>query len=197
MSDELLSRYPARRLDAEQIRDTMLLANGRLNPAMGGTGVYPKIPDAVLAGQSIPGNGWGKSTEAEASRRSVYIHVKRSLIVPMFELLDLPDSTTPCEQRNVSTIPTQALTLLNSEFLNEEAEHLAERLEQEAGSDIRGEIERGYWLTLSRAPSPEEEVNLAAEFLEKQAKKLREEAQPLLPLRPGKEKRFPARSKSS
>lgn len=174
MSDELLSRYPARRLDAEQIRDTMLLANGRLNPAMGGTGVYPKIPDAVLAGQSIPGNGWGKSTDAEASRRSVYIHVKRSLIVPMFELLDLPDSTTPCEQRNVSTIPTQALTLLNSEFLNEEADHLAERLEKEAGSDIRGEIERGYWLALSRAPS-EEEVNLAVEFLEKQAKKLREE----------------------
>lgn len=179
LSDELLSRYPARRMDAEQIRDSMLQANGRLNPAMGGHGVYPKIPEAVLASQSVPGNGWGKSTDIDASRRSVYIHVKRSLIVPMFELMDLPDTTTPCEQRNISTIPTQALTLLNSDFMNDEAENFANRLISEAGSDPRAQIELTYWLALSRAPS-EEDLNLGLEFLNKQIEKLRQEtaAQP-------------------
>lgn len=175
LSNELLSRYPARRLEAEQIRDSMLLANGRLNPAMNGPGVYPKIPDTVLASQSVPGNGWGKSSDADACKRSIYVHVKRSLIVPMFELMDLPDTIAPCEQRNVSTIPTQALTLLNSEFMNDEADHFAARLILEAGGDPQAQIERAYWLALSRAPA-EEELTLGVQFLEKQKEKLRQEA---------------------
>jgi len=184
LSNELLSRYPSRRLEAEQIRDSLLFANGRLNPAMGGPGVYPKIPDTVLASQSVPGNGWGKSSDADVSKRSVYIHVKRSLIVPMFELMDLPDTTAPCEQRNVSTIPTQALTLLNSEFMNDEADYLANRLLQESPNSPGEQISRAYWLTLSRAAT-NEEIDLGIQFLQKQAEKLRQESASSVPPKEG------------
>lgn len=184
LSNELLSRYPSRRLEAEQIRDSLLFANGRLNSAMGGPGVYPKIPDTVLASQSVPGNGWGKSSDADVSKRSVYIHVKRSLIVPMFELMDLPDTTAPCEQRNVSTIPTQALTLLNSEFMNDEADYLANRLLQESPNSPGEQISRAYWLTLSRAAT-NEEIDLGIQFLQKQAEKLRQGSASSVPAKEG------------
>lgn len=153
--NKFLWRFPYRRLDAEPIRDAILASNGTLNPKQGGPGIYPKIAAEVLAGQSRPGNGWGKSSPEEAARRSAYIFVKRSLLVPFFELMDLPDTTTSCEQRNVSTIPTQALTLLNGEFMNEQAKFLAQRVATER-SDLDQQITRAYRLTLGRAPSTEE-----------------------------------------
>ena len=72
-------RFPMRRLAAEEVRDSILTVSGTLNDKAGGPSVYPPIPREVLAGQSIPGNGWPVSTPAESARRSVYIHVKRSL----------------------------------------------------------------------------------------------------------------------
>ena len=155
-SNDNLWRFPYRRLDAEPIRDAILATNGTLNPKLGGPGIYPKIAAEVLAGQSRPGNGWGKSSPEESARRSAFIFVKRSLLVPFFELLDLPDTTTSCEQRNVSTIPTQALTLINSEFMNEQARLLAARLQREAGTDLEQQITLGYRLTLGRPPRAEE-----------------------------------------
>ena len=155
-ANNFLWRFPYRRLDAEPIRDAVLAANGTLNPKLGGPGVYPKIAAEVLASQSRPGNGWGKSSPEEASRRSAFVFVKRSLLVPFFELMDLPDTTTSCEQRNVSTIPTQALTLLNSEFMNEQARLLSERLKREAGDQLEKQIDLGYRLTLGRPPLAEE-----------------------------------------
>lgn len=148
--------FPYRRLEAEPVRDAVLASNGTLNPRLGGPGVYPKIAAEVLASQSRPGNGWGKSPPEEAARRSVFIFVKRSLLVPFFELMDLPDTTTSCEQRNVSTIPTQALTLLNSEFMNVQARCLAVRLQREAGDDLENQVTLAYRLTLGRPPQTEE-----------------------------------------
>src|SRR5207302_5646838 len=106
-------RFDMRRLTAEEIRDSLLAVSGNLNAKMYGPGTYPEIPKEVLAGQSMPGRGWGKSPPAEQDRRSVYIHVKRSLLVPILESFDLaePDRTTPL--RFASTQPTQALGMLN------------------------------------------------------------------------------------
>lgn len=154
--NNFLWRFPYRRLEAEPVRDAVLASNGTLNPRLGGPGVYPKIAAEVLASQSRPGNGWGKSPPEEAARRSVFIFVKRSLLVPFFELMDLPDTTTSCEQRNVSTIPTQALTLLNSEFMNEQARSLAARLQHEAGDHLEHQLILAYRLTLGRPPQTEE-----------------------------------------
>ena len=133
--DDLLWRYPPRRLEAETIRDSVLAASGQLNRERGGPSVYPAISADVMASQSRPGNGWGKSEASAAARRSMYVFVKRTLLVPELEVLDFPDSNGTCEQRGVSTVAPQALTWLNGAFIREQAAHFAERLAHEAGDD--------------------------------------------------------------
>ncbi|MFN0051415.1 MAG: DUF1549 and DUF1553 domain-containing protein [Planctomycetales bacterium] len=174
VDNALLWRFPFRRLDAEALRDAVLAVSGQLNPQMGGPGVYPKIAREVLEGQSRPGDGWGAYDETQAARRAIYIFVKRSLLVPEMELLDFADTTTSCEQRPVSTIPTQALTLLNGDFLNRQAQLLADRLLREAGADPAAQVERGYRLSLSRPPTAEER-RAALAFLERQTALLKQE----------------------
>ncbi len=164
--NELMWRWTPRRLDAEVVRDSMLFSSGRLNPAMHGPSVYPKLAQAVLAGQSRPGADWGKSNETEASRRSVYIFAKRSLAVPELEALDTPDTTSSCEQRTVSTTGPQALIFLNGEFAHEQAAHFARRLEREVGPDAGERIRLAYRAALGRAPS-KEEAAAALAFLER------------------------------
>ncbi|GIW94453.1 MAG: hypothetical protein KatS3mg110_2494 [Pirellulaceae bacterium] len=120
-------RFDMRRLTAEEIRDSILAVNGTLNLSrVGGPSIYPIIPPEVLHGQSRPGSGWGNSPPSERSRRSVYIHVKRSLIPPLISLFDGPDVDFSCPVRFTTTLPTQALTMLNSDFLNEQAALLAQ-----------------------------------------------------------------------
>jgi len=174
VENSLLWRFPYRRLEAEAVRDSVLFVSGRLNPKMAGPGVYPKIAREVLEGQSRPGLGWGVFDEREAARRAIYVFVKRSLLVPEMELLDFADTNTSCEQRPVSTIPTQALTLLNGEFLNQEAIHFAERLAREAGEDRAAQIERAYRLALCRSPTADER-SAALAFLDRQAQRVAEE----------------------
>jgi hypothetical protein len=169
-----LWRFPYRRLDAEAVRDSVLAVNGRLNPNMGGPGIYPKIARAVLEGQSRPGDGWGKFDEREAARRSIYVFVKRSLLVPEMELLDFADTNTSCEQRPVSTIPTQALTLLNGEFLNDEARHFAARVATIARGDAAGQVECAYRLAICRSPTPDEK-SAALAFIDRQSQRVAEE----------------------
>jgi hypothetical protein len=169
VGNALLWRFPYRRLSAEALRDSILAVNGRLNPRMQGPGVYPEIAQAVLAGQSQPGDGWGPFDESQAARRAIYIFVKRSLLVPEIELFDFADTTTSCEQRPVSTIPTQALTLLNGDFLNQEAAHFAGRLLGECGADRAAQVDRAYHLALSRAPTADEAAAALA-FLDRQTR---------------------------
>jgi hypothetical protein len=121
----------------------------------------------VLEGQSRPGEGWGKSDEREASRRSVYIFAKRAIAVPELETLDAPDSTSSCEKRDVSLTGPQALTFLNGTFTNLQARKLAQRLEHEAGADVKAQMARAFELVLSR-PATAEELRTATEFLAKQ-----------------------------
>jgi hypothetical protein len=170
-SGELLSRWRPRRLEAEAIRDAVLAASGQLNRARGGESVYPAISAGVLASQSRPGNGWGKSPAEQASRRSVYVFVKRTLLVPELEVLDFPDTNGSCEQRQVSTVAPQALTLLNGDFMQEAARHFAGRLAVEA-TDAAPRIERAYLLALSRSPSDAERAAVL-EFLAKQERQIR------------------------
>ena len=138
---------------------------------MAGPGVYPTISPEVLAGQSRPGEGWGKSNERQAARRSVYIFVKRVLAVPELELLDAPDTTSSCEQRPVSTTAPQALTFLNGDFINQQARHFAARLRREAGNDARAQVERAFELALCRPPRPEE-LRAATDFLAGQERQI-------------------------
>jgi len=171
----LLWRWRQRRLDAEVVRDSILAVSGRLNPRMGGPGVYPTLPLAVLEGQSKPGDGWGKSDEHEQSRRSIYIFAKRSLAVPELELLDTPDTTSSCERRVVSTTGPQALTFLNGAFIHEQARHFAARLIALVGQRPKDQVERAFGLALCRPPRPEES-SAALEFLDEQERQIKAEA---------------------
>jgi len=163
-ANRLLWRYPLRRLDAEAFRDSLLFASGALNRQMHGPGVYPKIAREVLEGQSRPGDGWGAYDETAAARRSIYVFVKRSLLVPEMDVLDFADTTTSCEQRPVSTIATQALTLLNGEFVNQQAARLAARVAGAAGRDPVAQVTWSFRWALGRDPTSSERQE-ALQFL--------------------------------
>ena len=156
VSNTLFWRMNMRRLSAEEIRDSLLSANGTLNLKSGGPGVYPKIPRSILAGQSRPGAGWGNSSPEEAARRSVYIHVKRSLVTPILASFDVADTDFSCPVRFATTQPTQALGMLNSEFLNEQAMLFAERIRKEAGKNVKKQVAHALQIATSRKATQDE-----------------------------------------
>jgi hypothetical protein len=163
----LFWHFHPRRLAAEEVRDSILAVSGRLNLKAGGPSVYPPIPKEVLAGQSVPGSGWGQSSVEEASRRSVYVHVKRSLLVPILSQHDQADTDSSCAVRYTTTVPTQALGMLNGAFTNEQASVLADRLRREAPDDVAGQVRRASRLTTGRQPT-REEVDKDVAFIKQQ-----------------------------
>jgi uncharacterized protein DUF1553/uncharacterized protein DUF1549 len=160
----LLARQNRRRLDGEAIRDALLAAAGRLNPALGGPAVFPPLPPE-LTKLSSKGAIWPVSVEvADQNRRSLYIFVRRNLRFPFFEAFDRPDTNASCPKRPVTTIAPQALSLLNSPLSSEAAHALAARAEREAGPSLDARIERAYLITLGRRPEDAERA-LARGFL--------------------------------
>jgi hypothetical protein len=163
-ANRLFWRFNMRRLTAEEVRDSMLMVSGKLDLAQYGPSVYPKIPDEVLAGQSVPGQGWvagkgggydPKNPEA-GNRRSVYVHVKRSLQVPILATHDQADTDSSCAVRYTTTVPTQALGMLNGDFTNEQAAALAERIRIEIPGFPEGQVKRIIRLTTGRVPGADE-----------------------------------------
>ena len=165
--NELFWRQNLRRLDAEALRDSVLLASGRLNFKMGGRGIFPNLSKDVLATQSRPGSGWGKSDEAERSRRSIYIFIKRTLMVPMLETFDYTNTAESLGGRPVTTVAPQALLLLNSRFMQEQAGILAERIIKETGPNDLANVEQTFLLTLGRRPTSSEQ-QIALEMLRRE-----------------------------
>ena len=145
-----------RRLTAEEVRDSILAVSGRLNPKMFGPSVFPEIQAEVLASESVPGKGWGKSSPEEQLRRSIYVHEKRSLPLPLLEAFDLGETDRTNPVRFSTTQPTQSLQMLNGPFLNEQAAALAARLRKEAGSDVRQQVRLALNLVTDRPPRDEE-----------------------------------------
>ena len=170
--NSLFWRFNMRRLSAEEVRDSFLHVAGRLNLKVGGPSVFPKIPKEVLHGQSRPGEGWHTSPPAEANRRSIYVFVKRSLQVPVLAQHDQADTDSSCPVRYTTTVPTQALGLLNGEFGNETAAAFAERLKKDA-SDLPGQVRRAIRLTCGRTPG-EDEVKRDLAFVVELQKKMSE-----------------------
>jgi hypothetical protein len=151
--NRLLWRMNRRRLDAECIRDTMLVTSGQLDPAMGG----PSFPADLASDYGYQQTG---------ARRSVYAPVFRNALPDLFEAFDFADPSMVVGRRNVSTVAPQALYLMNHPFVLEQSRHAARRLLAETGThcDDRQRIERAYRLTLGRSPSAQER-RIALEFL--------------------------------
>ena len=151
-ANNLFWRFNMRRLSAEEIRDSILKVNGTLNPKYLGSSFYPEVPREVLQTSSRPGGVWRKSSPEEQRRRSVYIFIKRSLIPPMLSTHDLADTDSSCASRFTTTVPTQALTMLNSKFLNDQAGVFAAYLQKEFGDDVRGKISAALNRVFCRKP---------------------------------------------
>lgn len=145
--NRLLSRMPLRRLDAESLDDTMRSIAGRLDESPFGPAdpVFVRKDGLVTA---VEGDkGW---------RRSIYIQHRRSEMPTVLESFDLPPMSPNCLERTDSTVAPQALHLMNNSMIQKLAGYFARRVEKEAGSERQRQIERAYWLALSRAPNPEE-----------------------------------------
>jgi hypothetical protein len=158
--NKLLWRFERRRLEAEAIRDNILAASGRLNPEMSGPSMFPPLPDD-LADFARYGRGGGimwepNEKDEDARRRSVYIFQRRSLPLPMMAAFDATVFSESCDRRSVTTTPLQALSMMNGYLVHEEAQHLATRIEREAGADRHAQIARAFEIVLNRPARPEE-----------------------------------------
>ncbi|MCH2212087.1 MAG: DUF1549 and DUF1553 domain-containing protein [Fuerstiella sp.] len=155
-ANRLLWRFPYQRLQVETIRDSILASSGRLNREMYGPGVKLDIPQVVIESHADRNNIWEASGREDQSRRTVYAFVKRSIVVPMLEVLDFCDTTRSTEKRNITSVSPQALTLFNGDFVNQQATYLAERVIREVGDDPSAQVARAWRLTLCRLPNDEE-----------------------------------------
>ncbi|HBJ86232.1 MAG TPA: hypothetical protein DDZ88_20685 [Verrucomicrobiales bacterium] len=154
--------YRYRRLEVEAIRDSMLAVSGQLNPKRFGPAMKPGIPAAALEANTDKEKVWQASDEREASRRSIYAFIKRGLVVPMLETLDLADTVSSCPQRQVTTVAPQALSLFNGDFVNQQAKHFAARLKREAGDDPAKQITLAWRLALCRELTADELTKMQA-----------------------------------
>jgi len=154
-TNQLLWRMNKQRVEAEVIRDSILAVSGNLNPKLGGPGMKPRIRANLL--DASQRNKWPSlaSEGPEQWRRSVYIYVKRQLLMPGMELFDAPPTTDSCALRSQSTVPTQALVLMNDEFVEDQAGFLAQRVLRDCGADETKAIDRLFLLTLAHTPTHE------------------------------------------
>lgn len=164
-TNQLIWRFNPRRLTSEELRDSILAANQSLNLQMGGPSFYPIIAPEVLHGQSRPGAGWGSSNDEQRARRSIYIFVKRSLILPLMANFDLADVDSSCPVRFTTTQPTQSLSLLNSDFTNRQAGIFADFLRKQSPDNLAAQIQ----LALNRVTQrrvTQEEINRGVELID-------------------------------
>ena len=145
-ANQLWWRRGAMRLEAEVIRDTLLAVSGSLDKTMYGKG----------------------SLDQANSRRSLYLTVKRSNLIPILQLFDAPDSIQGIGHRDVTTVPPQALAMMNSPLVRQLAEKFAQRLPAGAEKSTATQVQHAYQLALSRPPTAAETEQMVA-FIESQA----------------------------
>jgi hypothetical protein len=157
--DRLLWRMPVRRLDAEALRDAMLAASGQLDRRFGG----PYVPTS----RNGPGEVVVDRKTDGANRRSLYLQHRRTQTLSLLGVFDSPSLVVNCLERPVSTIPLQSLSVLNSEFVIDQARHFASRLAKEAGEGLELRIDRAFVLAVARDPTSREREASSA-FVEAQ-----------------------------
>jgi len=155
-----LAVFSPRRLEAEELRDSMLAMSGELSASAGGPGTYPQINSDVArqprhAMGSLQPVYRAEPKRDRRNRRSIYSYQTRSLIDPMIEVFNGANPDLTCERRDASTVPTQAFTLINSEFSHEMALETAERILAES-DDLDGRVETAFRLAFGRAPTADE-----------------------------------------
>jgi hypothetical protein len=144
----LLWRMNRHRLDFEATRDSLLAVSGRLDRTVGG----PSVKDALSPG---------------AKRRTLYSFVDRLQVPGLFRAFDFPSPDATAAQRDATTVPQQALFLMNNGFVVENVRGVLKRPEVASEKDTAAKVTRVYRLVYGRAPAADE-LALAAEYLGEQ-----------------------------
>jgi hypothetical protein len=159
----LLWRFRPRRLSAEEIRDSMLAVGGNLDTTMGQQHPFP------------PEESWGFSQHSpyygvyESNRRSVYLMQQRLKRHPFLGLFDSADTNASTPHRDMTTVPTQALFLMNNPFVHEQSDRLASRVLEDPAETAESRIKRSFLLALSRRPG-KDELDDSQQFLSRYQK---------------------------
>ena len=162
----LLWKFSRRRLEAEEIRDSMLTISNRLNPKSGGPSVMVPIDQDLVKMLKRPQYWVATRDKSEYDRRSLYMIYKRNLQLPFMGVFDAPDTLLSCARREQSTHAPQALEMMNGAISNDLAAAFAERLRKEAPTDS-ARIDRAWRLAIGRPPTIKEKA-LALQFLREQ-----------------------------
>jgi len=157
----------SKRIEGETLRDSVLATAGTLNPRLGGrpvrVAIEPEVYDLLFTEGERDGL-WPVAAESEQARRSLYLLNKRSLRLPLMVAFDQPDTMTSCPVRPTSTHALQALTLFNSDFMQQQSAKLAARLEGDCGRSADCSLRRAYKLALARTPRTVE-LSMGKQFL--------------------------------
>jgi hypothetical protein len=165
-------QFPIRRLEAEALRDSMLAAGGLMNDRRAG----PPVPVmADIVGQWVIGKenlnagrpGPILAMNTEEFRKTIFVQWRRSRPLTVLDTFDLPKMEPNCERRNSSTVATQSLFLMNSDFIVQMAEHFAGRVRREAGTNTGEQVRHAWRIAFTRSPD-DNEINDALEFLDSQ-----------------------------
>jgi hypothetical protein len=179
--NKLLAYFSTRRLEAEEIRDSMLFTAGELNLDMGGPGTFPEINEDVanqpqqIMGTLMPAYH-SSQTKAARDRRTIYTFQKRNLINPFVDVFNGPSLDESTEKRLATTVPTQVFSLFNSRFTHDEALAFALRVAKMEGN-MDAEITNAWKLAFNRVPR-QDEMKKAEAFLEKRTEAQRRNPPP-------------------
>ena len=151
-ASQLLWRFPTRRLAAESIRDSVVMMSGLLNLKSGGPGFNGFEVQMENVRHFFPKKSYGFSDW----RRMIYMTKVRQEQESVFGVFDCPDASQSVPKRSRSTTPLQALNLLNSSFLMQQADLFSDRLKKDAGTNTVDQVNRAFSLCFNRFPSPAE-----------------------------------------
>jgi hypothetical protein len=157
----LLWRMSPRRLDAESLRDAMLAASGQLDRQPGVASTVAQFKDTQSIGRGVT----AASFNTPSNHRSVYLPIVRNAVPEVLKIFDFAEPSIIVGQRDITTVPAQALYMMNSPFVLEQSKHTAQRVLANESLDDRGRIDRIYHSILARGPSVSERSR-ALNFIE-------------------------------
>ncbi|MEM9478690.1 MAG: PSD1 and planctomycete cytochrome C domain-containing protein [Verrucomicrobiota bacterium] len=172
-NNDLFAYFPARRLGAEEIRDSMLKITGELNPTPGGLPIRPEINMEValqprMIQFSLAPAYQPSRVPEQRNRRSIYAYRVRGLPNPFLETFNQPNPNDSCEERDAASVSPQAFTLLNSDVVTDRSIAFALRVERERDT-LEGQVRRTIQLAFGRNPTSLEMEKLVAYVQEMRA----------------------------
>jgi hypothetical protein len=151
-ANRLLWRQKPKRMDAETVRDSVLLVSGKLNDEQGG----PGFEDFAYREAYAPEYNYVTADSPKLWRRSIYRFVVRTTPNRFMTALDCPDPANFTPKRLNTTTPIQSLALYNNEFMLRQARYFTQRIEKSAGPKPKRQVEHAFRLAFNRLPNSEE-----------------------------------------